>query len=147
MKVFEKAIKKNIPILGICGGEQLINTVYGGSLIQDINKEVSTKIKHEQPNPRNQVSHSVSLKYGTKLYKIINKKNIKVNSAHHQSIKKPGNGLTVNAIAPDGIIEGIEDQSKDFCIGVQWHPEFLIERSDKILLKSFLEASKRNVKS
>ena len=143
INICNRALKKNIPILGICGGQQLINIVYGGSLVQDIKKDLTTNIEHEQKNPRNQVSHSVKLNLSSKLYKIIKKKSIMVNSAHHQSIKTAGKGLTVNAIAPDGIIEGIEDQSKDFCIGVQWHPEFMIKQNDNKLFKSFVKASKK----
>ena len=143
INICNKALKKNIPILGICGGQQLINIVYGGSLVQDIKKDLTTNIEHEQKNPRNQVSHSVKLNLSSKLYKIIKKKSIMVNSAHHQSIKTTGKGLIVNAVAPDGIIEGIEDQSKDFCIGVQWHPEFMIKQSDNDLFKSFIKASKK----
>ena len=76
------------------------------------------------------------------MYNIINKKKIKVNSAHHQSVKQAGNGLTINAIADDGVVEGIEDTSKKFCIGVQWHPEFLIEASDKKIISNFIDKSK-----
>ncbi len=143
INICKKALKKDIPILGICGGQQLLNIVYGGSLIQDIKKDLSTVIDHEQKNPRNQVSHSVKLNLNTKLYNIIKKKSIKVNSAHHQSIKTAGKGLIINAIAPDGVIEGIEDQSKSFCIGVQWHPEFMIKQSDNDLLKGFIKAAKK----
>ena len=138
------ALKKNIPILGICGGQQVINIVYGGSLYQDIKKDISNKLEHEQKNPRNQVSHSVKLNLSSKLFKIIKKTSIMVNSAHHQSIKTPGKGLIVNAIAPDGIIEGIEDNTKSFCIGVQWHPEFLIKNSDNKIFKSFIKNSRKN---
>ena len=147
INICKLALKKNIPLLGICGGQQLINIVYGGSLYQDIKKDLGSSIEHEQKNPRNQVSHSVNLNENSILYQIIKKKTIKVNSAHHQSIKKPGEGLTVNAIASDGIIEGIEDQSKNFCIGVQWHPEFLIKNSDNKIFNSFIRASKNRIKS
>ena len=143
IKICKLALKKNIPVLGICGGQQLINVVYGGSLIQDIKKDLSSFIEHEQKNPRNQVSHSVNLDLKSKLYKIIKKPSIKVNSAHHQSIKTAGKGLTINAVAPDGVIEGIEDQSKKFCIGVQWHPEFMIKQRDILLLKIFIKESKK----
>ena len=138
------ALKKNIPILGICGGQQVINIVYGGSLYQDIKKDISNKLEHEQKNPRNQTSHFVDLNINSLLYKIIKQKRISVNSAHHQSVKKPGKGLIVNAIAPDGIIEGIEDNTKNFCIGVQWHPEFLIKNSDNKIFKSFIKNSRKN---
>ena len=147
INICKLALKKNIPVLGICGGQQLINIVYGGSLYQDIKKDLITNIEHEQKNPRNEVSHSVSLNTSSLLYQIIKQKKIKVNSAHHQSIKKPGKGLVVNATASDGIIEGIEDPSKNFCIGVQWHPEFLIKNSDSKIFKNFIKAIKTRVKS
>ena len=139
--ISEKALKKNMPLLGICGGEQLLNVLYGGSLIQDIRMDSNTSINHEQTNPRNQTSHDVKIIQSTKLMKIIKKETIKVNSAHHQAVKKLGNGLITNAVAKDGIIEGIEDQNMNFCLGVQWHPEFLIEKSDVQIYKSFLHAS------
>ena len=133
-------LKRNKPLLGICGGEQLINVLYKGSLIQHIPDEIHNHIEHEQKNPRHEAGHSVIIKENTKLYNIISTKEIMVNSAHHQAVKKPGNGLIVNAISSDGVIEGIEDPKKNFCIGVQWHPEFFIQGSDNKLLKAFIEA-------
>ena len=143
MIMCENAIKNNIPVLGICGGEQLLNVVYGGSLIQDINMDLETSINHEQTNPRNQTSHKVNIIQNTQLENIIRQKTIKVNSAHHQAVKEVGNGLTINALAEDGVIEGIEDKKKNFCLGIQWHPEFLIEKSDVKIFQSFLLAAKK----
>lgn len=145
IKLCCEVLKKNLPLLGICGGQQLLNVIYGGSLIQDIKREVKTSINHEQKNPRDQTSHSVSIVDKTNLRNIVSKKKIKVNSAHHQAVKTIGLGLSVNALAEDGIIEGIEDRKLDFCIGVQWHPEFLIEKSDKEILKKFISKSNNNV--
>jgi len=136
----EIMLKQNKPVLGICGGEQLINVLYKGSLIQHIPDEIKNCIEHEQKNPRNEAGHSVTIQENTKLYSIISKKNIMVNSAHHQAIKVPGKGLIVNALSNDGVIEGIEDPTKTFCIGVQWHPEFFIQGSDNKLLKAFINA-------
>ena len=136
----EIMLKQNKPVLGICGGEQLINVLYKGSLIQHIPDEIKNPIEHEQKNPRNEAGHSVTIQEHTKLYSIISKKNIMVNSAHHQAIKVPGKGLIVNALSNDGVIEGIEDPKKTFCIGVQWHPEFFIQGSDNKLLKAFINA-------
>ena len=144
IKLCEEVLKRNLPLLGICGGQQLINVIYGGSLIQDINSEIKTKINHEQENPRDQTSHDVIITKNTVLHKIISKENILVNSAHHQSVKALGSGLSINAHANDGVIEGIEDDSMNFCIGVQWHPEFLIENSDKTLLQYFINKAKKN---
>ena len=136
----EIMLKQNKPVLGICGGEQLINVLYKGSLIQHIPDEIKNCIEHEQKNPRNEAGHSVTIQENTKLYSIISKQNIMVNSAHHQAIKVPGKGLIVNALSNDGVIEGIEDPTKTFCIGVQWHPEFFIQGSDNKLLKAFINA-------
>ncbi len=146
IKLCNNILKNNLPLLGICGGQQLLNVIYGGSLIQDIDKEINTTIKHEQPNPRNQTSHSVKIIKNTFLSTIVKTNNIKVNSAHHQAVKKVGSGLNVNALAPDGIIEGIEDKSLSFCMGLQWHPEFLIEASDRLIYKKFIQIARINGK-
>jgi len=136
----EIMLNQNKPVLGICGGEQLINVLYKGSLIQHIPDEIKNPIEHEQKNPRHEPGHSVRIKDNTKLHSIISTNDIMVNSAHHQAIKTPGNGLIVNALSADGIIEGIEDPTKNFCIGVQWHPEFFIQGADIKLLKAFINA-------
>jgi len=136
--IAKSILKKNKPLLGICGGEQLINVLYKGSLIQHIPDEINSPLDHEQKNPRNEAGHEVEIIKNTKLHNIVSSKKLKVNSAHHQSIKVPGKGLIVNAISSDGVIEGIEDPKKKFCIGVQWHPEFFINSGDKKLIKYFI---------
>ena len=146
IKLSNKILKNNLPLLGICGGQQLLNVIYGGSLIQDIDKEINTNIKHEQPNPRDQTSHTVRIIEKTYLSNIISKNIIKVNSAHHQAVKNVGLGLKINAQAEDEVIEGIEDPNLNFCMGLQWHPEFLIEESDIQIYKEFISKSKDNVK-
>ena len=140
--IFKKLLKLKKPILGICGGEQIINVACNGTLIQDIKKIQKKKIiNHEQINPRNEVSHSITINKKTKLYKIINKFKIQVNSAHHQAVDKIGNNLLVSAIANDNIVEAIEHKNHPWCIGVQWHPEFLITQYDKILIKNFIQCA------
>ena len=137
LKIVRLALKKNKPVLGICGGQQLLNVALNGSLIQHISK---TNIKHEQSQPKNKVSHKVQINLKSKLYKIVKKKEFRVNSAHHQAIKKIGRNLHVNAIAEDGIIEGIESRNHKFFLGIQWHPEFLISNYDKKIFKAFIKA-------
>ena len=137
--IFNKFLETSKPILGICGGEQLMNVASGGDLIQDINHSIKTKIEHEQTNPRNQVSHEAIVKKDSKLYNIIHSENIKINSAHHQSVNNLGKDFISTARAPDGIIEAIEHINHRWCIGVQWHPEFLITNSDKLLISSFIQ--------
>jgi len=131
------------PVLGICGGEQLLNVILGGTLIQHIEDEVADSLLHEQPNPRNTPGHAVKVTPGSLLHKISGEAEIKVNSAHHQAVKSVGPGVVVNAVAADGVIEGIEDPRLPFCIGVQWHPEFRIGAADKKLFQALVGAASK----
>ena len=142
MNLINLFIKSQKPILGICGGSQLINVYFNGSLIQDI----ETDISHEQPNPRNETSHEIILEENSYFKKFNNSKNIYVNSAHHQAVDKLGIDLIVDAKAPDGIIEAFHHISHCYCVGIQWHPEFLITDFDKRVIKDFVENVKKNIK-
>jgi len=130
-----------MPVLGICGGQQLLHVVLGGTLIQHIPDEVPEALAHEQPNPRNEPGHEISVLPGTRLRAIVGADSLAVNSAHHQAAKNEPPGLVVNAIAPDGVIEGIESPEHRFCIGVQWHPEFFISDGDRKLMGAFIMAA------
>lgn len=134
------ALDRDLPILGICGGQQLLNVVLGGSLIQHIPDEVPGCLAHEQPNPRDQAGHDVAIVPGTRLAAITGTLRVPVNSAHHQAVKEVAPACVVNARAEDGVIEGIEDPSRKFCIGVQWHPEFTISPADSALYSAFIKA-------
>ena len=139
------ALKRNIPVLGICGGQQLLHVVLGGRLIQHIPDVIENALAHEQPNPRDEAGHEVFVKEGTLLHRIVGTDNLAVNSAHHQAALDEPNGVTINARAPDGVIEGMETDAYDFCLGVQWHPEFEINDGDGKIFKAFVAASgKRN---
>jgi putative glutamine amidotransferase len=138
--ITEGAIARDMPVLGICGGQQLLNVVLGGSLIQHIPDTIDTPLPHEQPNPRNEVGHAATLTEGTQLHAMVGTTDIMVNSAHHQAVDQVGNGVRINATAPDGVIEGIELPAKRFCIGVQWHPEFLITQADHAIYHAFIHA-------
>ena len=140
------AIERKIPILGICGGEQLLNVVLGGTLIQHIPDSFpESNIEHEQPNPRNEIGHEAIVTDGTLLHKIVGVNKIEVNSAHHQAIDKisESQGVIINAISPDNVIEGIELSQKlhPFCLGVQWHPEYFVTDADNKIMQAFVEAS------
>jgi len=141
ISICQMCLDNNKPILGICGGGQLLNICCGGTLIQDIKKFKSNSLQHEQLNSRDQTSHQVTIKANSKLYKIVKEENISVNSAHHQAIDKLGNDLIVSGVASDGIIESIENIKHDWCIGVQWHPEFLITKADNLLISDFVNFS------
>ena len=139
IKICKKSLEKNIPLLGICGGEQVLNVCLGGTLIEDINSRVPNSIKHEQLEPRDKTSHLVIVDSTSKLYQIIKQKEINVNSAHHQSVDKPGVDIKICAKAEDGVIEAIENNHYKWCLGVQWHPEFLITNSDRLILEDFIK--------
>jgi putative glutamine amidotransferase len=136
------AVAGDMPVLGICGGQQLINVALGGTLIQHIPDEIADALAHEQPNPRSEAGHRVSIAAGTQLHRITGASELPVNSAHHQAVKQVAPGLIVDAVAPDGVIEGIEDPRRRFLIGVQWHPEYGISEGDVRLFAAFITACK-----
>jgi len=142
LAVCRGALKSDKPVLGICGGEQLMNVALGGTLIQHIPDEVKGALAHEQPNPRTQPGHSVKIAKDTLLHRITGALALEVNSAHHQAVKEVAPGLVIDAVAPDGVIEGIEDPKRRFCLGVQWHPEYLLSEGDKRIFSAFIAASR-----
>ena len=140
LAMIQGALARDMPILGICGGQQLLNVALGGTLIQHIPDEVADCLAHEQPNPRDQAGHDALLVADTRLAAIAGSLRIAVNSAHHQAVKTVAPGCIVNARAEDGVIEGIENPDRKFCIGVQWHPEFTISDADARLYRAFIKA-------
>jgi putative glutamine amidotransferase len=144
---FEWAITKgmlaaNKPVLGICGGEQLLAVILGGTLIQHIPDSIVDALPHEQPNPRDEAGHDVDVVPHTLLHRLVGQRRIAVNSAHHQAVRDVPDGVCVNARADDGVIEGIESPAYKFCLGVQWHPEFHISPADEAILQAFVDASR-----
>jgi len=135
------AIERGKPMLGICGGEQLLAVVLGGTLVQHIPDSVRNALEHEQSNPRHQPGHAVAVLPNTVLRRIVDTPEMQVNSAHHQAVRSPGRGV-INALAPDGVIEGLEDPTQRFCIGVQWHPEYLIDPGDRRILDALIAATR-----
>jgi putative glutamine amidotransferase len=133
-------LARDKPVLGICGGQQLLAVALGGTLIQHIPDSIDEALAHEQPNPRNEPGHDVAIAPETLLHDIIGSELIPVNSAHHQAVRDVPAPVVVDAVAPDGVIEGIEDPTRKFCIGVQWHPEFHISTGDIRLFAAFVDA-------
>lgn len=134
------ALARDMPVLGICGGQQLMAVAFGGTLIQHIPDEVPGALAHEQPNPRNEPGHAVAVTPGTLLARIVGTAGLAVNSSHHQAVATPGPGAVVNALAPDGVVEGIEHPGHRFALGVQWHPEYAVDPRDPDILRAFVEA-------
>ncbi len=140
VNVTRGALERDKPVLGICGGQQLLNVVLGGTLIQHIPDEIDDALAHEQPNPRTEPGHMVTVSPGTLLHRICGADSLAVNSAHHQAVKAVGPDVIVDAVADDGIIEGIEHPGYRYCIGVQWHPEYSISVGDDKIFDAFIKA-------
>lgn len=140
LAVTRGALERDMPVLGICGGEQLLNVVLGGTLIQHIPDEIKNPLAHEQPNPRDEPGHDITIIAGTQLHRIVNRDKLAVNSAHHQAVKTVGAGVVINATASDGVIEGIEDPRQRFCLGVEWHPEFYLSDGDAAIFRALIAA-------
>lgn len=138
--VTEGALARDMPVLGICGGQQLLNVVLGGTLIQHIPDEVEGALAHEQPNPRTEPGHAVAVTPGTLLHRVVGADEMNVNSAHHQAALAIGPDVVIDAIAPDGVIEGIESTRHRFCLGVQWHPEYAIDQGDAKIFDALIQA-------
>ncbi|MBI4666765.1 MAG: gamma-glutamyl-gamma-aminobutyrate hydrolase family protein [Nitrospinae bacterium] len=146
MALLKKALKLSMPVLGICGGHQAINVAFGGSLYQDIPTQAPAGLKHEQkPVPATQPSHDVDVASGTILGKIAGQPKLRVNSTHHQAIKKIGKGLSPCGVSPDGIIESVEKKGASFLLGVQWHPEQLYnnDEASRKIFKRFVAESRK----
>jgi len=132
------ALKRNMPVLGICGGQQLLAVALGGTLYQHIPDAIPEALEHEQKTSHYEPGHEVKILAGTRLYDIVGPV-MKANTSHHQAVRAPGRSV-VNALAPDGVIEGIEDPTQKFCIGVQWHPEYFVDAGDKAIYQAFMAA-------
>ena len=114
IKLLESAVEKRMPVFGICGGHQLINVYFGGTLYQDIPSQYKGAINHKQPTPSDNPYHNINIYPSTRLLRIAGTDSTVVNSTHHQSIKKIGNNLKISSVAEDGIIEAIEYDGDDF---------------------------------
>lgn len=124
--LLDAAEKRGVPVLAICFGLQILNVFRGGSLYQDIESYFPQSLKHRQGEPRSARTHAVEITGNTTLSETlgVGVDTIDVNSHHHQSIKLIGRDLRLSAVAPDGIIEAVEDTRPGrFVLGVQWHPE------------------------
>ncbi len=119
-----EALRRDLPLLAICRGQQVLNVALGGTLLQDIASQVPGAIEHRSEGERWATSHDVELLPGTRLRAILGKETLAVNSFHHQAVKQVAQGLVVAARSPvDGIIEGLESRRQQFLLSVQWHPE------------------------
>ena len=132
------AANRQLPLLGICRGMQVMNAALGGVLYQDIHVQMEgVRIKHSQDLERSFASHTVKIEPDTLLEKILQADSVAVNSFHHQAVKEPAPGFKVSARAADGVIEAIESCAYKSMLGVQWHPECFILRGDECMMPLF----------
>ena len=137
--LIKAAVRRDMPVLGICRGGQMINVFFGGSLHQDI-----SGFYVEKPNLRTvRARKKVNVVPGTELARITGRDKMRVNSLHHQSVNLLGSNLRVCAVEPNGVVQAIEHTQARFVLGVQWHPEFLpLHREQRRIFHHLVEAAK-----
>ena len=148
IELVRRALEKDLPVFAICRGIQVLNVARGGTLIQDIPSEVTHAEQHDLREPRVAIAHDVWVTSGSLLERLMRERaddeSVQVNSRHHQAIKQLGEGLIVSGTAPDGVIEAVEDPSRRFCLGVQWHPENFYRTGEfSALFEAFVRATVR----
>ena len=136
-----------VPLFAICRGIQVLNVARGGTLVQHIPDEVAKDVDHNVREPRVAIAHDVWVTSGSLLDRLMSDREedggFPVNSRHHQAVRTLGSGLVTTATAPDGVVEAIEDPSKPFVLGVQWHPENFYRTGEfRALFEGFIEAAR-----
>jgi putative glutamine amidotransferase len=151
IELVRRALEADLPVFAICRGMQLLNVARGGTLVQDIPSQIPGAVKHkpEAADQPSTLAHDVWLEQGSLLETLMRDslsevESCRVNSRHHQAIKAVGDGLVTVATAPDGVIEAVEDRTRRFCLGVQWHPENFYRTGEfRALFEGFLKAATR----
>ncbi len=138
-----QAVEESIPFLAICRGHQVLNTVLGGTLIQDIPSSCPDALQHSIPgDPSQETFHTVRISPDSRLASLINKTELEVNSSHHQAVSDIGEGLSPSAWAPDDILEAMELKNHPFGLSVQWHPERLLDQpAMQLIFEGLVNAS------
>jgi putative glutamine amidotransferase len=149
LRAVSVALRRRIPILGVCRGMQLLNVACGGTLIQDIPSQRGGDILHQQPVPVGERWHGARVEPGSQLAEALGLEELRINSFHHQAVDVLGQGLRATAWAEDGIVEGLEGTAHPWLLGVQWHPERNeahaahgeVTDPDRMLVRAFVRAA------
>ncbi|MBT2689384.1 gamma-glutamyl-gamma-aminobutyrate hydrolase family protein [Bacillus sp. ISL-47] len=138
ISIIHKMLTLDKPILAICRGCQILNIAAGGDMYQDIYTQLDgTLLQHSQKSPKWHATHYVNVNKDSLLYKIAQKEKFKVNSYHHQAVRKMPVNFEVCAISNDGVIEAFESKKHTFVLGVQWHPECMTQKKDGTSISIF----------
>jgi putative glutamine amidotransferase len=146
-QIVRMALERDLPLLAICRGVQILNVALGGTLIQDIPSQHASGVNHQLREPKWAIAHEVTVAPDSRLHAALQDRigaghAMPVNSRHHQAIKDVAPGLRVTATAPDGIVEAVERPGALFCLGVQWHPENFLEHGEFAeLFRAFIAAA------
>jgi len=129
------AVAEGKPLFGVCRGFQVINVACGGSLYQDLARQFPGSLRHDyfskdMVHDRDRRTHAVRVEADSLLARLLGRSEVEVNSMHHQGAKRLAPGLRATAFAPDGLVEGFEGPGGSFLLGVQWHPEELVETDE-----------------
>lgn len=135
-------LEQKKPILGICRGSQVLNVAAGGDLYQDVPTFTESTLQHAQKAPGWQATHRVTLAGGSHLRELMGTDVLRVNSFHHQAVRRVAPGFRACAHAADGLIEAIERIDAPLTIGVQWHPErtYHLNEHERALFEAFVRA-------
>lgn len=142
LRLLRHALRRKLPVLGICRGSQLVNVACGGSLFGDVKKEKISRLRHIHPRRYDVYRHPIEIVPGTPLARWYGRRTMRVNSYHHQGIRRLARRFQPMAHAPDGLIEAYFDPRADFLVGLQFHPERMLpeHRGNMRVWESFAEA-------
>jgi putative glutamine amidotransferase len=137
--------KRQLSMLGICRGMQVLNVAFGGTLHQDLHTLPENLLQHVQKSQRHAVCHTVDLVEDSQLRAIFGQATLSTNSFHHQAVKALAPGFRVSAKARDGVMEGLEREDGAYMVGVQWHPEGMVDKHPLMLklFRSLVEACEK----
>jgi putative glutamine amidotransferase len=148
LSIARLALEKDLPVMGICMGCQVLNVAAGGSLYQDIEQQVPAySVRHHKKIAPYDPFHQIKIAQDSLLFRIIGKETMEVNSSHHQSVKVPGRNFKITAYSEDGVVECIENPGHRFALGIQWHPEVIHERPEQLSLFSALVSAASKARS
>jgi gamma-glutamyl-gamma-aminobutyrate hydrolase PuuD len=148
IRLLRYALRQRLPIMGICRGSQILNVACGGTLYGDVQKEKKSRLQHINYKHYDTYRHPVTIVSGSPLHRWYGRRNLRVNSYHHQGVRELAARFRPMALAPDELVEGYYDPRADFVVGLQFHPERMLEEpaADRRIWKAFAAAVRRRAR-